>query len=173
MLVGDPYRLRRVRDGSYAWVVTGALGRGTCRRVNGRVRSAFVGASAATLWGLQEPLDKRVFRSHYSDVAVLGKAVTRGPLWPAVGLTLHAMNGAVFGLAFHEVRRRVAGPPRVLAVGMALAEHVALYPLCYFIDRFHPARGEPGVPPLLKNPRAFAQATWRHTLFGVVLGRLA
>jgi len=104
-------------------------------------------------------LDQRVFRSHYSDVAVLGKAVTRGPLWPAVGLTLHAMNGAVFGLAFHEVRRRVAGPPRVLAVGMALAEHVALYPLSYFIDRFHPARGEPGVPPLLKNPPAFAQAT--------------
>ena len=56
---------------------------------------------------------------------------------------------------------------------MALAEHVALYPLSYFIDRFHPARGEPGVPGLLKNPRAFAQATWRHTLFGIVLGRLA
>lgn len=114
-----------------------------------------------------------MFRSHYSDVAVLGKAITRRRLWPAVGLTVHAMNGAVFGLAFQEVRRRVPGHPRALAVGMALAEHVALYPLSYFSDRFHPARGEPGVPPLLKNPRAFAQATWRHTLFGVVLGRLA
>jgi hypothetical protein len=29
------------------------------------------------------------------------------------------------------------------------------------------------VPPLLTNPRAFAQATWRHALFGSVLGRLA
>jgi hypothetical protein len=55
---------------------------------------------------------------------------------------------------------------------MALAEHVGLFPLCYFVDRYHPARGEPGIPPLLKNPRAFAQATWRHTLFGAVLGRL-
>jgi MFS family permease len=34
-------------------------------------------------------------------------------------------------------------------------------------------RGEFGVPPLLTNPRAFAQATWRHALFGIVFGRLA
>ena len=141
--------------------------------MDGRVRSALAGAAAATLWALQEPLDKRAFRCDYSDVAVLGKAVTRGPAWPAAGLGAHALNGAVFGVAFHEVRRRLPYPPLRIAVGMALAEHVALYPLSYFIDRFHPARGEPGVPALLKNPRAFAQATWRHTLFGVVLGRVA
>jgi hypothetical protein len=56
---------------------------------------------------------------------------------------------------------------------MAVAEHLTLYPLCFFIDRFHPARGEPGIPPLLTSGRAFAQATWRHALFGFVLGRLA
>ena len=32
--------------------------------------------------------------------------------------------------------------------------------------------GRAGVPPLLTNRRAFAQATWRHALFGAVLGRL-
>jgi hypothetical protein len=58
-------------------------------------------------------------------------------------------------------------------LALALSEHVALYPLCFFVDRFHPRRGAPGIPPLLANPRAFAQATWRHGLFGVVLGRLA
>jgi hypothetical protein len=62
---------------------------------------------------------------------------------------------------------------RKLAVGMALAEHLALYPLCGLVDRYHPARGEPGVPPLLRSGRAFALATWRHALFGAVLGRLA
>ena len=46
------------------------------------MRSALAGATAATLWGLQEPLDKRLFRCDYSDVAVLGKAFTRGPLGP-------------------------------------------------------------------------------------------
>jgi hypothetical protein len=49
---------------------------------------------------------------------------------------------------------------------MALSEHVVLYPLCFFVDRCHPARGERGVPPLLANPRAFRQATWRHLIFG-------
>jgi hypothetical protein len=141
--------------------------------MNGRLRSALAGATAAAAWGLQQPLDKRLFRCDYSDVAVLGKAVTRGRAWPVVGLGLHALNGAAFGLAFYEVRRRASVDPRRLAFGMALAEHVALYPLSYFVDRFHPARGESGVPPLLTNPRAFGQATWRHALFGVVLGRLA
>ena len=131
------------------------------------------GAVAATVWSAIEPIDKRLFRCDYSDVAVLGKAVTRGPAWLPLGLTIHAVNGAIFGLAFYEARRRVPIEPRRLALGMALAEHVALYPLGYFIDRYHPARGEEGVPPLLTNSRAFGQATVRHTLFGILLGRLA
>jgi hypothetical protein len=139
----------------------------------GRVRAAAAGAVAALVWGLQEPLDRRAFRSDYSDVAVLGKALFRGRGWRAVGFAAHACNGALFGLVYEEARRRTSVAPRKLAVGMALAEHVALYPLCFFVDRYHPARGEPGVPPLLTNPRAFAQATWRHAVFGTVLGRLA
>lgn len=138
-----------------------------------RLRSALAGSAAALVWAAQEPLDQRIFGCDYSDVAVLGKGVMRGPRWRAAGLALHALNGAGFGLAFHEARARVDVGPRKLAVGMALTEHVALYPLCYFVDRYHPARGEPGVPPLLTNPRAFAQATWRHALFGAVLGGLA
>jgi hypothetical protein len=138
-----------------------------------RSRAAAAGAAAATVWGLLEPLDQRLLRCDYSDVAVLGKGVTRGRHWRLAGFALHAANGAVFGVAFDELRKRVRVSPRRLAVGLALAEHLSLYPLCYFIDRHHPARGEPGVPPLLENPRAFAQATWRHAVFGTVLGRLA
>ena len=90
-----------------------------------------------------------------------------------VGLAMHAANGAAFGLVFEALRRRTRVEPRRLALGLALAEHMALYPLSWFVDRHHPARGEPGVPALLHNRRAFALATWRHTLFGWVLGRLA
>jgi hypothetical protein len=122
---------------------------------------------------VQEPLDQRLFRCDYSDIALLGKAVTRGPGWRAAGFAIHAVNGAIFGLAFHEVRQRLRVDSRKLAVAAALGEHLTLYPLSYFIDRHHPARGEGGIPPLLTNPRAFAQATWRHALFGSVLGRLA
>ena len=141
--------------------------------MSGRRRSVLAGAAAATLWGLQEPLDRRLFRCDYSDIALLGKFVTRGRHWRAAGFAVHAVNGAIFGLAFHEARRLVAGDVRKLGMGMALAEHATLYPLCYFIDRHHPARGEEGIPPLFTNPRAYAQATWRHALFGFALARLA
>jgi hypothetical protein len=141
--------------------------------MSSRARAAVAGAVAATAWSALESIDKRLFRCDYSDVAVLGKAVTRGPAWLPIGLAMHTVNGAIFGLAFHEARRRVTIEPRRLALGMALAEHVALYPLGYFIDRYHPARGEAGIPPLLTNARSFGQATARHVLFGVLLGRLA
>jgi hypothetical protein len=133
---------------------------------------AAAGAAAATAWGLLEPLDQSLFRCDYSDVALLGKAVTRGPRWRAAGFAIHAANGAVFGLVCGAIRTRSGANGRRLALGLALAEHVGLYPLTYFVDRHHPARGEAGVPPLFTNARAFAQATARHVLFGVVLGRL-
>jgi hypothetical protein len=138
-----------------------------------RLRAAAAGAAAATVWGLQEQFDQRLFRCDYSDIALLGKAVTRGRGWRTAGFAIHALNGAIFGLAFHEARRRLQTDSRRLALAAALGEHLTLYPLCYFIDRHHPARGEPGIPPLLSNRRAYAQATWRHALFGWILGRLA
>jgi len=122
----------------------------------------------------------RLLRSNYSDVAMLGKLVTRGRAWPVVGLALHAANGAAFGLLYDEVRRRSATRPRRLArmrpqrlaLSLALAEHFTLFPLGYVVDRTHPARGEPGVASLFSG-RSLIQATARHALFGAVLGRLA
>ena len=137
-----------------------------------RRRAAAAGATAALVWAAQEPLDQRVFGCDYSDVALLGKAVTRGPHWRAAGLALHAVNGLAFGLAWDAAQRRLPVNPRRFAIGLAVAENAALWPLCGLVDRYHPARGERGVPPLLRSRRAFAQATWRHALFGWVLGRL-
>ena len=137
-----------------------------------RGRAALAGAAAATVWSVLEPLDMRLFRSDYSDVAVLGKAVTRGRGWRPIGFAVHAVNGAVFGVAFDAVLRRTGLAKRPLAFGAALGEHLAFYPLGFFVDRYHPARGEPGVVSLLSR-RAFAQATARHALFGYLLGRWA
>jgi hypothetical protein len=138
-----------------------------------RVRSAAAGIAAAAVWAVQEPLDRRLFDSDYSDVALLGKAVTSGTAWPVVGLAIHLANGALFGLVFHEARRLSAIDQRKLALGMALAEHLALYPLFALVDRHHPARGTAGVPPMVGSGRGFVHATWRHAIFGIVLGRLA
>jgi hypothetical protein len=133
-----------------------------------RTRSAAAGACAAVVWAAAEPLDRRLARNDYSDVALLGKAVTRSRAWPVVGLAMHAANGAVFGLAYHELRKR----RDVSALRLAMIEHVTLFPLGWIVDRRHPARGQAGVRCVF-GARAFVQATWRHALFGAVLGRLA
>ena len=121
-----------------------------------RIRAAAAGAFAAVVWGAQEPLDRRVFGCDYSDVEFLGRG--NRPL----GFVVHAANGALFGLVLDALRRRVGVDQRRLALGLALAEHVALWPLIGVVDR-----------ELVTSGRAFAQATYRHALFGAILGRLA
>lgn len=121
-----------------------------------RLRAAAAGAVAAVVWGLQEPLDQRVFGCDYSDVLFLGRGRR------SLGFAVHAANGALFGVAFDAARRRVDVDQRRLALGLALAEHVALWPFISLVDRS-----------LVTSPRAFAQATYRHALFGLVLGGLA
>ena len=121
-----------------------------------RARAAAAGAVAAAVWGLQEPLDRRVFGCDYSDVLFLGRGRR------SLGFVVHAANGALFGIAFDAVRRRVDVDQRRLALALALAEHLALWPFIGLVDRS-----------LVTSPRAFAQATYRHALFGLILGRLA
>lgn len=137
-----------------------------------RLKAVAAGSVATLVWGALEPLDRRVFRHDYSDVAVLGKAFTRGPGWRPLGLAIHALNGAIFGGVYYEIARRVRRNPRRVALELALLEHLALFPTGKLVDRHHPARGEPGVVRLFSVP-AFAQATIRHAVFGAVLGALA
>jgi len=133
-------------------------------------RGALAGAVAAGVWAAQQPLDKRVFASPYDDVELLGKAVTRGPGWYPVGLALHMANGALFGAAYANLARLAPIPPWTRGPLAALAENFAFWPLGRLSDRVHPARGQ--LPALHGNERALGQATWRHLLFGVVLGEL-
>lgn len=133
-----------------------------------RTQAAVAGAAAATVWGVAEQLDMRLLRYRYSDVALLGTLVTRRRGWRVAGFGVHALNGAAFGLAYDELNRR----RRMPALALALVEHVGLFPLGALVDRYHPARGTREVPRVL-HPRAFVQATFRHALFGALLGRLA
>ena len=136
------------------------------------LRSAAAGAAAATSGGCSSRSTGRSCATTTRTWPCSARPSRAAAGWRPLGFALHAANGAAFGLAY-EASAGVCGiDKRRLALGLALAEHVALYPLSYLVDRHHPARGEPGVPPLL-DPRAFAQATWRHAVFGAALGRLA
>jgi hypothetical protein len=122
------------------------------------------------VWGLQQPLDKLVFSSRYDDVELLGKSITSGDGWYPLGFGLHMGNGALFGAVYANVAPVLPVPPRLRGPAAALVEHLTLWPLGALADRVHPARGE--LPKLSGNRTAFLQATWRHLLFGLVLGEL-
>jgi hypothetical protein len=136
------------------------------RTLNG----ALAGAVAAAVWAAQQPLDKRLFRSGYDDVELLGKLVVRDSSWPLAGWALHIQNGAIFGAVYSQLRAFIPGPAPTRGIVASMAEHAALWPLGGLVDRHHPARSE--LVPLAGNRRVLAQATWRHLLFGVVMGEL-
>jgi hypothetical protein len=134
------------------------------------LRGAFCGALAAAVWAFEQPLDKLLLSSGYDDVELLGRAVRNGPGWYRVGLALHTQNGALFGAVYANVAPTLPIAPALRGPVIALAEHLAGWPLVALSDRYHPARNE--LPALTRNKRAFIQATWRHLLFGLVLGEL-
>ena len=134
------------------------------------LRGAVCGAVAAAVWALQQPLDKLVFSSRYDDVELLGRVVTSGDGFYPVGLALHMSNGAMFGAVYANIAPVLPLPATLKGPVCGLAEHLLLWPAGRITDRAHPARDQ--LPTLTGNGRAFAQATWRHLLFGFVLGEL-
>jgi hypothetical protein len=133
-------------------------------------RGALAGAVATAVWAAQSHLDTRVFGVDYLDQELLGKAVTRGRAWHPVGVALHVLNGAVFGAAYANVAPSLPLPAWARGPAAGLAEHAATWPLTVLVDEHHPARAD--LPRLAGSGRAFAQATWRHLLFGLVMGEL-
>jgi hypothetical protein len=96
--------------------------------------------------------------------------VTRGDDWRRIGFALHVQNGALFGAGYARLKPYLSGPAVLRGLLVFLVQHVTTWPAAQLIDRFHPARKE--LPKLAGNRRAFAQATLRHAVFGIVLGFL-
>ncbi len=144
--------------------------RAALRRRNLRVasRGATAGVIAAAVWAVQQSLDKRVFRSGYDDLELLGKLLTRRSWWPIAGLALHLGNGAAFGAVYALFCPKLPRSAWARGLVAAEAENFGLWPFVSLTDRHHPAREE--LTRLTGNRRALAQATWRHALFGLVLG---
>ena len=132
------------------------------------LRGALAGSAAAAVWLAQMPLDKHVFDCDYDDAELLGRLA--GDSGPAAGTLLHLSNGAAFGALYANVAPSLPGPRAARGPLAGLAEHFATWPAMALIERLHPARGD--FPRLWGSGRAFAQATWRHLVFAVVLGEL-
>jgi hypothetical protein len=132
-------------------------------------RGGIAGAAAATLWTFCDPLLEKAFGTPYSDAQLLGPFLTQGELEPVADLVTHAAGGFAFGWAF----ARLGGRGVRAGVTAAIAENTALWPALAVFDRIHPKRKSGEWPPLVRNPRVFAQATAGHALFGVLLGLFA
>ncbi len=134
------------------------------------MRGAAAGAVAAGIWAAQQPIDKRVFGVDYDDVELLGTWVTRGPAWRPIGLAMHLGTGAAFGAAYALIAPRLPLPARARGPAVTAVENLATWPLTTVVARVHPSRE--ALPTLWGSGAAFAQACWRHLLFGAILGEL-
>src|SRR2546430_15302017 len=74
------------------------------------LRGAAAGAVAATVMALEEPLDRRLLNSDYSDVELMGKLVTRGDQWQAIGFAPHVQNRAIFRAGYAQLKPFLPGP---------------------------------------------------------------
>jgi hypothetical protein len=110
------------------------------------------------VWLAQQPLDKRILGWPHDDAELLAQltGTSRG-----VGTLLHLANGAVFGAVYANLAPAAPIAPRLRGPLAGLVEHVATWPLTAL-----------AAPEMATSPRAFAQSTWRHLLFGAVLGEL-
>ena len=122
---------------------------------------------AVAVWTAAEPMVRRVLRTEYTDVRLLGAPLSRRH-WRAAGTAVHLANGAIAGLLFQRLGLRgwKAG------IVAAEVENALLWPGMAVVDRLHPDRRSGAWPPLLRNRRVFAQEVVVHAIFGAVLGAL-
>ena len=121
--------------------------------------------TAAATWAAAEPVLRRLFRTPYSDVRLLGAPISPRR-WRLVGTAVHLANGAAAGVAF----RRLGVRGWKSGIAAAQLEGAALWPAMALVDRFHPDRRSGAWPPLLRNRRVFSQEVAAHAIFGAVLG---
>ena len=134
------------------------------------IRAALAGAGAAATWAAAEPLLRRVCRTPYSDVRLLGRLVARGRRVDTAGLALHVANGALAGIALDRLRMTTI-PRAVLAAEL---ETFVLWPGMVLVERIHPIFAEEVWPrPIAKHGPTILEQVLAHALFGAVYGGLA
>jgi hypothetical protein len=137
-------------------------------------RSANAGVAAALAYLAEQELDRRLLNPRSDDLLLLGGLVTsNAPIRRPLGLAMHLVAGALFGVAFTRVAApRLPGPEWLRGVMAAQLENAALWPIVMLLDRVHPAvrRGDLA---RLNRPSYFFQQVLRHLALGATVGLLA
>ena len=143
-----------------------------CRRWSSQrsVNGALAGAVGRRRLGGPAAARQAGLRSGYDDVELLGKLVTRGDAWPAAGLGAPpGERGGLRGRLRAGCGRSCPGPAG--GAGADRGADRALRP-CGRWPAGGPLPPRPqGAHAADRQPRALAQATWRHVLFGAGAGR--
>jgi len=130
------------------------------------IRAAVAGAAAAGLWAATEPALRRACRTRYGELRLVGGLLAPNRAWRQVGLGVHLVNGALFGIAFD----RLGGRGILRGVAAAELENAVLWPALAIVDRRHPDVLDGTWQPLLRDRRVLAQEVAGHALFGATLG---
>ena len=132
---------------------------------------ATAGVAGALAYLLAQEIDRRVANPRSDDLVLLGGMVTgRAAVWRPLGLVMHLLAGASFGLIFDRVvAPHLSGPSWLRGILMAQLENALLWPIVMLMDRVHPAVRSGDLAPM-NRPVYFGQAVWRHLALGAVMG---
>jgi hypothetical protein len=132
------------------------------------LRAAAAGAVAAGLWAAAEPGLRRFTHAPHSEPRLVGRMLAPERCWLPVGLGVHLLNGAAFGLLFD----RLGGRGIVRAVAAAQVENACLWPTLLVVDALHPDVSDGSWPELFGDRRVLVHEVAGHAMFGVALGIL-
>lgn len=135
-------------------------------------RAAGAGLLASVAYAAEMWADLRLVRYRFNDFTLLGRPFSANKkIWPFAGAAIHLFNGALAGIAFALVRRRLPGSGPVRGAVFFQFENLLLWPLMLLVDRYHPARRE-GELAAAWSRRSYFVAALRHLAFGLALGWL-
>ena len=141
--------------------------------MNRTARALLAGVAGAVAYLVAQEADRRIANPKSDDLLLLGGMVTGNEtVWRPLGLVMHLLAGAQFGLLFDRVAASyLPGPYWLRGILFAQIENTSLWPLVILIDRHHPAVKRGKLSPL-NQPVYFVQGVWRHVVLGAVIGAL-
>jgi hypothetical protein len=135
-----------------------------------RQRGAIAGVIAAAVMVAVNLADMAVTKQRTNDIRLVGGLFPGARrAWPVFGTGIHLLNGAALGSLFALVQHGLPGPTWARGVIFGLVENFLLWPFLLMTDRIHPDV-KTGKLDRYNRPGPFAAATFRHIVYGAVLG---